>query len=90
MPGFLSPRKGMPLLLIPEYSGINKGQRIPETISLRSFQFVVIYTVKGFNLVSKAEVDVFLECWQFHLCFLCLFKTQLVHLEVLGSCTSEA
>ena len=57
----------MPLLLIPEYSGINKGQRIPETISLRSFQFVVIYTVKGFNLVSEAEVDVFLECWQFHL-----------------------
>ena len=30
MPGFLSPRKGMPLLLIPEYSGINKGQRIPD------------------------------------------------------------
>ena len=24
------PRKGMPLLLIPEYSGINKGQRVPE------------------------------------------------------------
>ena len=30
MPGFLSPRKGIPVLLIPEYSGINKGQRIPE------------------------------------------------------------
>ena len=30
MPGFLSPGKGMPLLLIPEYSGINKGQRIPD------------------------------------------------------------
>ena len=28
MPGFLSPRKGVPLLLIPEYSGINKEQRI--------------------------------------------------------------
>ena len=28
-------------------------------------QFVVIHTVKGFSLVSKAEVDVFLE----HLCF---------------------
>ena len=27
MPGFLSPEKGVPLLLIPEYSGINKGQR---------------------------------------------------------------
>ena len=30
MPGFLSPGKGMPLLLIPEYSGINKGQRVPD------------------------------------------------------------
>ena len=30
MPGFLSPRKGIPLLLIPEYSGINKDQRIPD------------------------------------------------------------
>ena len=29
MPGFLSPRKGE-LLLIPEYSGINKGQRFPD------------------------------------------------------------
>ena len=30
MPGFLSPGKGMPLLLIPEYLGINKGQRFPD------------------------------------------------------------
>ena len=30
MPGFLSPWKGVPLLLIPEYSGINKGQRVPD------------------------------------------------------------
>ena len=30
MPGFLSPGKGVPLLLIPEYSGINKDQRIPD------------------------------------------------------------
>ena len=29
MLGFLSPRKGVPLL-IPEYSGIYKGQRVPE------------------------------------------------------------
>ena len=28
---------------------------------LRIFQFVVIHTVKGFSLVNKAEVDVFLE-----------------------------
>ena len=30
MPGFLSPRERVPLLLIPEYSGINKDQRIPD------------------------------------------------------------
>ena len=30
MPGFLSPGEGMPRLLIPEYSGINKDQRIPD------------------------------------------------------------
>ena len=30
--------------------------------SLEEFpQFVVIYTVKGFNVVNEAEVDVFLE-----------------------------
>ena len=30
MPRFLSPRRGLPLLLIPEYSGINKEKRIPD------------------------------------------------------------
>ena len=30
MPGFLSPGRGLPLLLITEYSGINKEQRIPD------------------------------------------------------------
>ena len=30
-------------------------------ISWRIFQFVVIYTVRGFGIVNKAEVDVFLE-----------------------------
>ena len=30
IPGFLSPGRGLPLLLIPEYSGINKEQRIPD------------------------------------------------------------
>ena len=30
-------------------------------ISFRIFQFVVIHTVKGFGIVSKAKVDVFLE-----------------------------
>ena len=30
MPGFLSPGRGLPLLLISEYSGINKERRIPD------------------------------------------------------------
>ena len=30
-------------------------------ISLRILQFVVIHTVKGFGVVNKAEVDVFLK-----------------------------
>ena len=30
MPGFLSPQRGLPLLLIPEYSGIHKERRIPD------------------------------------------------------------
>ena len=30
-------------------------------ISLRIFQFIVIHTVKGFDIVNKAEIDVFLE-----------------------------
>ena len=55
-------------------------------ISWRIFHSFVIYTVKGFGLVNKAEVDVCLEllfyqwssgCWQFDLWFLCLFKSSL-------------
>ena len=30
MPGSLSPGRGLPLLLIPKYSRINKEQRIPD------------------------------------------------------------
>ena len=30
-------------------------------------QFVVIYTVKGFGIVNKAEIDVFLESLAFSL-----------------------
>ena len=30
-------------------------------ISWRIFQFIVIHTVKGFGIVNKAEIDVFLE-----------------------------
>ena len=68
---------------------------------LKNFpQFVVIYTVKGFGVVNKAEVDVFLV-------FSCFFddptdvgnlisgpspfsKIQLEHLEVHSSQTVEA
>ena len=34
--------------------------------SLRIFQFVVIHTVKGFGIVSKAEIDVFLDSCFFY------------------------
>ena len=34
-------------------------------ISFRIFQFVVIHTVKGFGIVNKAKVDVFLELFCF-------------------------
>ena len=36
-------------------------------IHLRILQFVVILTVKGFGIVNKAEVDIFLElsCFSF-------------------------
>ena len=63
-------------------------------------QFVVIHTVKGFGIVNKAEVSAFSgtfllfwwskRCWQFDLWFLCLFKIQLKHLEVHGSCTVKS
>ena len=33
---------------------------------LKNFpQFIVIYTVKGFGIVNKAEIDVFLELFSF-------------------------
>ena len=38
------------------------GQVVWYSYLLKTFpQFVVIYTVKGFGIISKAEVDVFLE-----------------------------
>ena len=66
----------------------------------KNFQFVVIHTVKGFGVVNKGEVDVFLE-------LPCFFdgprdvgnlipgsstfsKSSLNNLEVLGSHTVEA
>ena len=62
-------------------------------------QFVVIFTLKGFGVINKAEVDVSLEfscffdeqivCWQFDHFFLRLFLVQLEHLEVHSSRTVE-
>jgi hypothetical protein len=58
----------------------------------------VIHTVKGFGVVNET-VDfffspgillLFYDPVDVGLWFLCLFKTQLLHLEVLGSCTVEA
>ena len=37
------------------------GQVVWIPISFRIFQFIVIHTVKGFGIVNKAEIDVFLE-----------------------------
>ena len=67
---------------------------------LKNFpQFVVIHTVKGFGVVKKAEIDVFLgtvllflwsnRCWKFDPWFLCLFWVQLEHLKVHSSLTVE-
>ena len=62
----------------------------------------MIHTVRGFNIVNEAEVDVFLEFSRFFYdpmdgrnlisgfyAFSSL-KIQLEHLEVHGSCTVEA
>ena len=60
------------------------GQVVSYSHLFQNFpQFVVTYTVKGFGIFNKAEVDVCSGtlllfrwssgCWQFDLCFLCLF-----------------
>ena len=76
------------------------GQVVWYSHLLKNFpQFVVVHTDKGFGIVNKAEVDIFLElllfrwasrCWRFDLWFLCFFQIQLEHLEVHGSLTVEA
>ena len=65
-------------------------------------QFVVIHTVKGFGIVNKAEIDVFLKlscffddpnrCWQWILISgsSVFSKSQLEDLEVHGSRIAEA
>ena len=68
---------------------------------LKNFpQFIVIHTVKGFGIVNKAEIDVFLECFCFfhdpadvgNLISGCsvFSKNQLDYLEVHGSHIAEA
>ena len=67
---------------------------------LKNFpQFIVIHTVKGFGIVNKAEIDVFLELH----CFFddptdvgnlissssAFYKSSLNILEVIVSCTAE-
>ena len=42
------------------------GQVVWYSLLLKNFpQFVVIHTVKGFGIVNKAEVDVFLQLFRF-------------------------
>ena len=62
-------------------------------------QFIVIYTVKGFGIVNKAEIDVFLELSCFfndpadvgNLSLVPLpFLNQLEHLEVHGLGVAES
>ena len=62
-------------------------------------QFIVIHTVKGFGIVNKAEIDVFLELS----CFFddptdvgnltssfAAFSKSSLNMEVHGSCIAEA
>ena len=69
-------------------------------ISFRIFQFIVIHTVKGSDIVNKTEIDVFLKLLRFSddladvgnliSCSSAFSKSQFEHLEVHGSCTAEA
>ena len=50
----------------PEYRFLKRQvKRSDIPISFRIFQFLVIHTVKGFGIVNKAEIDVFLELSSF-------------------------
>ena len=54
------------LLLLDLHTDFSGGIRWPGIpISLRIFQFVVRHTVRGFGIVNKAEVDIFLELSRF-------------------------
>ena len=67
---------------------------------LKNFpQFIVIHTVKGFGIVNKAEIDVFLELSSFFddptdvdnlISGSTAFSKAIEHPEVHRSCTAEA
>ena len=58
-------------------------------------QYVVFHTVKGFSIVSEADVDVFLEfpCFLYGAMdvgnLISGFSNKFVHLEILSSCTMK-
>ena len=83
MPGFLSPMRGLPLLLIPEYSGTNKYQRIPDrsktahrnppvkcflTSAILKFPTVIVLL-----LISHFMVLVFVLYIEVLLCWVCIY-----------------
>ena len=50
----------------PAYSFLKRQVRWSDIPIFQNFQqFIVIYTVKGFGIVNKAEIDVFLELFCF-------------------------
>ena len=68
MLGFLSPGRGLPLLLIPEYSGLNKEERIPDRSKtahrkppvkcfLESSPYFIIFVKKGLDQMSLVSIN---------------------------------
>ena len=58
-------------------------------ISFRIFQFIVIHTEKGFGIVNKAEIDVFLELSCFFTIFNNNYKCNITFKIVHHCCTPE-
>ena len=57
-------------LLLPDlHTGFSRGRSgglvFPSLSEFSTVQFIVIHTVKGFGIVNKAEMDVFLELSSF-------------------------
>ena len=79
-----------------DFSGGRSGGLVCS--SLEEFSTVCCDPHKGFGIVNKAEVDIFLELscffddqvWQLDLWFLSLFYIQFEHLKVHVSCTVGA